>query len=425
MVVAVSAALVTAPIAVSVPIAEVAVGDFYSTPTPLPDVAAGAVLRTEPAHLALSAPGQAEMVPASATRIMYRSNDTHDEPTAVVATYLKPAAPWTGPGERPLVAFAGGSKGQGDQCAPSKLLAKLVDGQPPMDVMVEFDVLALYALLARGMAVVITDYHGLGTPAVHDFLNRKSQGYAVLDAARAALTLPGNGLGAGAPVMLYGYSQGGSATGAAAELQPSYAPELNVRGAYVGAPVVDVMAFVAHSDGKSHLAPAYAWLLNGIAADYPAARAELEAELNDTGKAILAEAQGKCAVLSGIAQNFPSTAQWTTSGEPLRAVIERLPVLAQAVADQHIGDQAPAVPVLVASSRNDDVPPYHTVRSSVAQWCAGGTTVELDADLQMPAIAGTAPDHVVSFFPALEASQQWMTDRLAGHPAPTNCAGLP
>ncbi|MGW0325704.1 hypothetical protein [Nocardia sp. NPDC003183] len=45
------------------PTAEVAVGDFYSTP---PDVAAGAVIRTEPAHLALSAPGQPEMIPASA-----------------------------------------------------------------------------------------------------------------------------------------------------------------------------------------------------------------------------------------------------------------------------------------------------------------------------------------------------------------------
>ncbi|WP_405146385.1 lipase family protein [Nocardia salmonicida] len=293
----------------SLPTAEVAVGDFYSTPMPLPDVAAGAIIRTEPAHLALSVPGQPEMIPASATRIMYRSNDTHDEPSAVVGTYLEPAAPWTGPGERPLVAFAGGSKGQGDQCAPSKLLTKLVDVQPPMDVMVEFDVLALYALLARGMAVVMTDYQGLGTPAVHDFLNRKSQGYAVLDAARAASALPGNGIGAGAPVMLYGYSQGGSATGAAAELQ--------------------------------------------------------------------------------------------------------------------LGNQAPAVPVLVASSRNDDVPPYGTVRSTVEQWCAAGATVELDADLPMPAIAGTAPDHVVSFFPALEGSQRWMVDRLAGHPAPTNCPRLP
>ncbi|MEV0767438.1 lipase family protein [Nocardia salmonicida] len=270
---AVGAGLVSA-----LPTAEVAVGDFYSTPMPLPDVAAGAIIRTEPAHLALSVPGQPEMIPASATRIMYRSNDTHDEPTAVVGSYLDPAAPWTGPGERPLVAFAGGSKGQGDQCAPSKLLAKRVDVQPPVDVMVEFDVPALYALLARGMAVVMTGYQGLGTPAVDDFLNRKSQGYAVLDAALAASALPGNGngIGAGAPVRLY-----------------------------------------AHSDGKGNLAPAYAWLLNGVAADYPDARPELDAELNDTGKAILAEEQGKCAVLSGIAQRFPSTAQWTTSGAQL------------------------------------------------------------------------------------------------------------
>ncbi|MEV0542763.1 lipase family protein [Nocardia salmonicida] len=275
---AVGAGLVSA-----LPTAEVAVGDFYSTPMPLPDVAAGAIIRTEPAHLALSVPGQPEMIPASATRIMYRSNDTHDEPTAVVGSYLDPAAPWTGPGERPLVAFAGGSKGQGDQCAPSELLAKRVDVQPPVDVMVEFDVPALYALLARGMAVVMTGYQGLGTPAVDDFLNRKSHGYAVLDAARAASALPGNGIGAGAPVRLNGYSQGGSATGAAAELR--------------------------------------------------------------------------------------------------------------------LGNQAPAVPVLVASSRNDDVPPCGTVRSTVEQWCAAGANVELDADLQMPAIAGTAADHVVSFFP--------------------------
>ncbi|GAB2443503.1 lipase family protein [Nocardia tengchongensis] len=89
--------------------------------------------------------------------------------------------------------------------------------------------MALYTLLSRGMAVVITDYHGLGTPDTHDYLNRKAQGYAVLDSARAATRLPGNGLGAHPPVVLYRYSQGGMASAAAAELQPDYAPDLSVR----------------------------------------------------------------------------------------------------------------------------------------------------------------------------------------------------
>ncbi|MGW0324728.1 lipase family protein [Nocardia sp. NPDC003183] len=415
----------TAPPTWSLPVTEVGAEDFYMPPTPLPDIAAGSIIRSEPSNLALSIPGVPQPVPASATRIMYRSSDTHDVPAAVVGTYLEPAAPWTGPGQRPLIAFAGGSKGQGDQCAPSKLLTTLVDVEPPADVMVEFDVVALYALLARGMAVVVTDYYGLGTPAVHDLLNRKSQGFALLDAARAALALPVNGLDPDAPVVLYGYSQGGAAAGAAAELQAAYAPELNVRGAYAGAPVVDDVAFIRHNDGRAHMAPTFAWMLNGIAADYPDTRPVLDAELNDTAAQILREAQGKCAVVTGLAQQHPSTAQWTVGGEPLPAVIDRSPVLAQVFAEQRIGFGAPTMPVLVASSRTDDGTPYDSVRATVAQWCGTGTDVELVTDLDMPAVPAVGPSHVRAFFPALEKSQRWITDRLAGLPAPTNCPALP
>ena len=36
--------------------------------------------------------------------------------------------------------------------------------QPPADVLFEYDVIAIYQLLARGMGVVITDYHDLNAP---------------------------------------------------------------------------------------------------------------------------------------------------------------------------------------------------------------------------------------------------------------------
>lgn len=417
--------MVTAPAVHSIPVEEVAAGDFYTPPAPLPDVAAGSIVRSEPSRLAVSIPGAPQAVPASATRIMYRSSDTDGAPAAVVGTYLAPAAPWNGPGPRPLIAFAGGSKGQGDQCAPSKLLTTLIEYEPPLDVMVEFDVVALYSLLARGMAVVMTDYHGLGTPAVHDLLNRKAQAYALLDAARAARALPGNGLAPDAPVLLYGYSQGGSAAAAAAELRGSYAPELDVRGAYVGAPVVDAVSFIRYNDGRPHMAPTFAWMLNGIAADYPDTRPALDTALDGTATAILREAQGKCAVVDGLAQQHPNTTQWTAGGEPLATVIERTPVLAHAFGEQSIGHGAPSMPVLVASSRTDDGTPYDTVRAAVAQWCGTGASVELAADLDLPWIPAVGPTHVRAFFPALEKSAQWITDRLAGTPAPTNCAALP
>ncbi|WP_330249498.1 lipase family protein [Nocardia sp. NBC_00565] len=393
-------------------------GDFYLPPPSLPD-GRGTIVRAEPAQVAMG------MVPAAATRLMYVSSDTHDAPTAVVGTYLQPNVQWTGPGERPLVAYAGGTKGQGDQCAPSKLMSQVVQVQPPLDIIFEYDLVAISSLLSRGIAVVVTDYHGLGTPDVHDYLNRKAQAHAVLDSARAALQLPGTGLNPGTPVILYGYSQGGMASAGAAELQSSYAPEVNVRGAYVGGPVVDDEYFIGYNDGRADIAPAFAWILNGIAADYPETRPVLDAELNDIGKAILGEAQGKCAVPSGLAQQHRLTSEWTTSGEPLTAVIDRSPALKSAFAEQRIGTLTPAVPVLAASATNDEGAPFVPVREMAAGWCGSGVPVQLESNAEIPPVSGLVGTHVMAFFPSLAASQQWLTDRLAGMPAPSNCAALP
>ncbi|WP_433630605.1 lipase family protein [Nocardia sp. CA-120079] len=417
---------VTAPHAWTQPAGEqpVAESDFYLPPPSLPD-GRGTIVRAEPAVVAMSAPGQPGMVPAAATRLMYVSSDTHDARTAVVGTYLQPSVPWTGPGERPLVAYAGGTKGQGDQCAPSMLMTQIVQAQPPLDIIFEYDLVAIRSLLNRGMAVVVTDYHGLGTPDVHDYLNRKAQAYAVLDSARAALQLPDSGLNPGTPVILYGYSQGGMASAGAAELQSSYAPDLNVRGAYVGGPVVDDEYFIGYNDGRADFAPAIAWILNGIAADYPETRPELDAELNDLGKAILQESLGKCAVPVGLAQEHQNTSEWTTSGEPLTAVIDRSPALRSAFAEQRIGTRAPAVPVLAASAVNDQGAPFVPVRDVAAGWCGGGVPVQLESNAEIPPASGLVGTHVIAFFPSLFASQQWLTDRLAGMPAPSNCAALP
>ncbi|MEU4343343.1 lipase family protein [Nocardia sp. NPDC023852] len=415
---------ISAPQAWTQPAAEAA-ADFYVPPAPLPQ-GAGTIVRTEAARLALSIPGPTGSIPATSTRMMYVSSDTHDAPTAAVGTYLEPAQPWTGPGERPLIAYAVGTKGQGDQCAPSKLLSQFVQYQPPLDIMVEYDVLALYTLLARGMAVVVTDYQGLGTPAVHDYLNRKAQAHAVLDSARAALRLPGTSLTANAPVILYGYSQGGMASAGAAELQPSYAPDLNVRGAYVGGPVVDDEYFIGFNDGRAPIAPAFAWILNGIAADYPATRPVLDAELNDIGKAILREAQDKCAVPIGLAQQHQFTSQWTTSGQSLVDVINQSPTLRAAFDQQRVGTLTPSAPVLIAAARDDEGAPFVPIRDMAAGWCGGGATVQLDSNAHIPTvISGLAMTHVLAFFPALAVSQQWLTDRLGDQPAPTNCAALP
>ena len=99
----------------------------------------------------------------------------------------------------------------------------------------------VFPMLAAGVAVVFTDYIGLGTlDRVHSYVNRVDEGHAVLDAARAAQQLavigvPRVDVPDDGPVGIYGYSQGGGASAAAVELQPSYASELKLKGAAVGA----------------------------------------------------------------------------------------------------------------------------------------------------------------------------------------------
>ncbi len=63
------------------------------------------------------------------------------------------------------------------------------------------------------------------------FIAGPQAGHAVLDGVRAALSYVPAGLSRDTPIGLWGYSGGGQASGWAAYLKDSYAPELNVKGA--------------------------------------------------------------------------------------------------------------------------------------------------------------------------------------------------
>ena len=153
---------------------------FYQPPAELP-AGAGALMRTEAFPLAGAIPPipGAEVLTdgagpfsTDAQRIMYTSVGSRNQPVAVAGTYLQPRTPWTGPGTRPLAVLAPGTQGQGDHCAPSKTFQSPVSVRTePLGVGFGYEILYTYALLARGFAVAVTDYEGLGTPGIHAYLN--------------------------------------------------------------------------------------------------------------------------------------------------------------------------------------------------------------------------------------------------------------
>jgi hypothetical protein len=180
---------------------------FYRWTGTLPE-RPGMMLRTEPM---LSQP---EIAHADlAERILYTSTDFrwHAGIVPVSGTlYLPkgepPAGGW------PLVAWAHGTLGVSDRCAPSWT------GHKPRDAGY------IERWLENGFAVVATDYQGLGGPGPHPYLIWQAEGRSVLDGVRAALAAyPGKLAGR---VFITGQSQGSGAAMGATVIAPSYAPDL-------------------------------------------------------------------------------------------------------------------------------------------------------------------------------------------------------
>jgi pimeloyl-ACP methyl ester carboxylesterase len=178
-------------------------GDVPATP--------GQMLRTEPLDPALGLAMAGQQM-----RILYTSTDGIDGKTPVVVSGAYFAPKGTPPAVGwPLVAWAHGTTGVGDTCAPS--------WRPRS----ERDANYLNAWLQQGFAIVATDYQGLGTPGPHPYLAVRPEAYSVLDSVRAVLK--------GFPdvanrIVVIGQSQGGGAAFATAGIAPDYAPDLAIRG---------------------------------------------------------------------------------------------------------------------------------------------------------------------------------------------------
>ncbi|WP_326599146.1 lipase family protein [Streptomyces sp. NBC_01803] len=373
--------------------------EFYQPPSPLPAGEAGDVIRSEPSTFS----------GARATRIMYLSQDINEEPMAVTGTVLVPDKPWNGPGPRPIVAYATPTVGAGDQCAPSKTMA----GEGQASLLSVAHSLFINPLLDKGIAVAQTDYQGLGTPGDHTYMMREPQAHAVLDVIRAAQRLPGTGLPSDGPVGITGYSQGGGASAAAAELAASYAPELDVRGAYVGAPPADLAAVGASADG-GYAGAVVGLAVYGARAAYP--ELDIDALLNDRGRQALDDAAELCLVDGVLRYPFLNTKDMTADGRPISEYLAEEPY-STVVEEQRIGNIAPTVPTLVEHTPTDDLVPYAQGKQMARDWCELGAEVQFRDVHTLPLLLS----HVSAALPASGNSATWLADRFAERPATSNC----
>ena len=370
---------------------------------PPADVAAdrpGQVIRSRPWTYSTDATTRAGVPGIRATQVLYRSTDALGAAIGVTGTVLVPERPWTGPGPRPLVSYAVGSHGVSDDCAPSKLMAQGL----------EYESGNIQRLLDLGWAVAVTDMEGLGTPGLHTYVVGRSEGHAVLDMARAALALPDAGIDPDAPIGIMGYSQGGGSAAWAAELAPTYAPELHLVGVAAGGTVADPLAIARADEGTPWIGLVLLTAL-GFDAAYP--ELDLDSYLNETGRAMAADGRQFCVMsLAGIATLVnaagTSTGDYVTDVNPLDA-----PAWQQRLRENTLGGAAPTVPVLMQHGYWDGTVPYPQAEQLRQEWCAAG------ADVTWRTLFA---EHVLGFVLAAEPAIAFLADRFAGRPAPDGCS---
>ncbi len=394
--------------------------DFYRIDNVSP-AAPGELLRTQTVSY-YRAFGELDVnMPTTATRIMYTTTNQHGELVPVTGYVLEPKVAWKGGGPRPTVVIGRGTVGQGDKCAPSRNWP--LNNQPdPLTSgrLVNFEGLYDWAFANNGVRVVVTDYIGMGTELMHTYMNRKDQGHAMLDAARAVRNLVG--AEAFGNVGFYGHSQGGGASAAAVELAGEYAPDVNVAGAYASAPPADLDAVQRHIDG-SDLTGAIGFTINGLIARYPHLRARLDEHLNEEGKQALDELAVSCT--HELAKKFgevTTTAMWTATGQRLDDIVHDMPDALEAIDDQLIGKGKNQAPIMIVSGKYDENVEYNQAKQLAANWCAAGGNVTYRDDI-LPQWKGY--NHFMQSISGGAFGLGYMMDRFLGVPTPGNCNQAP
>ncbi|MCD2194120.1 lipase family protein [Actinomycetospora endophytica] len=368
-------------------------GDVHAAPNPLPPGAPGDLVRTQPVTAQLLGAG-------STTLVLHHSRSATGADEAVTGTVIVPTAPWTGPGPRPWVAYAPGSQGLGEQCAPSR---RLVDGT-------EAEALSVSALLARGWGVAVTDYDGYTEGGKPSYVVGPAMAHALLDVSRAARAVPGSGITASTPWAVAGYSQGGAAAAWAASAQPQYAPDVHLVGAAAGGVPADLTAVGRALDGKPGAGLLFSALI-GLGNAY--LDIDLDGLLDDAGRAGAARLSQSC--LGDAAFNAVGGVHVAdvTSGHQSFAAVAARPEVARALAATNLMTAPPPkVPILQFHATSDELVPFAQASALHRSWCAKGVDTRLDTE---------PGGHSAGALRGGATAITWLGDAFAGRPLAGSC----
>ncbi len=387
----------------------------YEGGAPLASIAPGTVLKTRtlPYHVA------GVPLPVTAVQLLYRSTGAVGQPTVNVTSVLLPPLRLGAP---TVVSYQSFYDSLNNADEPSYAIS---GGLSLGGLIPDVESALIAPALLAGDTVVVPDTEGESA----DFAAGPEYGTNTLDALRAALVSSATGLAGTRKIGLIGYSGGAIATEWAAELAPSYAPELDSKivGVAFGGTLVDPAHNLHYVEGSTVWAGVIPMALIGIARAYEIDLTQYESEygleLNSKLQhASIAEALGQ----------YPGLT-WAQIAKPQYPTPESIPVYVEVANKLIMGSRGtPTAPLFIGQGAGgelegtpgdkpgigpgDGVMIAGDVRSLAREYCSRGVTVDYK---QYEGLS-----HVPSAVAWLPEAYSWLAGRFVGLPAPQDCAQI-
>lgn len=357
---------------------------FYNTSKLNPNGPMGEVMRVEPITGSSVRNG-------TASRIIYRTQKADGTPTFSSAMIFIPTTPANEP--RQVVAWAHGTLGMGDQCAPSRTADPVAK------------ISWVNAMLAQDWVVVATDYAGLGTPGTEAYLVGRAEAHDVLNSVRAVRNMPNTQ--AGKRFGLWGHSQGGHSALFTASMVSSYAPELSLVGTVASAPAAELVPLMS----QQYQQPV-SWVIGPeVAVSWPANYPQLNTRdvltppaLNNYHK--VAEQCIEQSALEAIVRGKLGQQFFTTN-------LTDIPSWNNILQTETAPILKPNQPVMVAESLTDSVVLPNTTALYIQKSCQAGSNLN---SLWLTNVNHIQLQSVIS--PGVIS---WLSDRFAGRVATSTC----
>lgn len=390
---------------------------FYDVPEALANFSPGEIIRSRP--VAVNAL-QSLPIKVDAWQLLYRTTGMNGEPDAAVTTVMTPEGP-TKP--RPLLSYQAATDSTLRICNPSY---GLVHGAPvdftnpsgPVLVPIgSIEVALAVAGLEQGWVVAMPDHGGVD----NRFLTPRQPGFAVLDGIRAVENFDPAGLaGTTTPVSLWGYSGGAIASSWAIEQHPTYAPELDIKGAALGAPERDLEASLKSANGTP-FAGLIPLAFASIAKDSPTFSDEIRNYLTPEGNALVDRMRNSCApqnILGNLGFRYEN---YLTA--PIGDVLDNPVVRREIDARGVSGGNIPTVPAYVYNGVTDEIAPISGTDKLVDSYCEGCASVTYRREaLPLNPLPQYSSTHAVIEATGAAGAFKWIKERMnPGSETPRGC----